>query len=780
MWQFAFPSLTWGFLLVTTPLVIHLIQLLRHRRVRWAAMEFLLESYRRHRTWVWLRQFLLLALRMALLALLVLLLAQWIPQGGLLGRLGRSATHHYILLDDSLSMTERGSGRQSAFEVALGAIQQLCQVSSQEAASRRVTLIRFSRAAQGGEQIPAREAVEQIADLNAQPVDAQFEQRWEEVRRQLEPSERAATPLAALKLVRQLIGDQTHVTSIVHVVSDFRRFPWENTADVRAVLAELQAAGAQIELIRCARQAMPNLAITAMKPEPGPRAAGVPLFIRIDVTNFSDQPARNVQLRVRSRYFDPSGLANPGQGEGTVEDLPVELIESIGAGQTTSRRVQVHFPQPGKHAVEAFLPEDTIAADNRRWCVVEFREAEPVLVLDGDPLQRHAFYLEAIFQPGTLARTGIAPVKKPVEYLRDLPLEQLEHFAAVYLLDVPRLDDASVQKLEQFVQNGGGLAIFLGPQVDPRFYTERLYRNGSGLSPVPLEQQELMPPEDAGTPDVNVDLVDHPIFRDLLSGRNPLVRLIRVERFFAPPANWKPPEESTARIIAQLRSQHPFLVEQTFGLGRVVVCTSTYAPMWNDMVLGPNALLALQLQAYLAEARRAQPEYHVGDALQVERPMSQYLPEMQWVLPDSNGIPRRVVQAAWETLGTEQPVGRTQLTGQYQSANSNRSGLYEAWLYAIDGSLGVERFAVNVDARESDTAQVEMRTLIDNLAPARIEWRYADQSAWLAWAPARLAPQTGLWVLLLVMLLCEQLLGYFASYHPPRVAPITAVSGPRS
>ena len=42
--QFVFQPLAWGFLLVLLPLLIHLINLVRHRRTQWAAMEFLLES----------------------------------------------------------------------------------------------------------------------------------------------------------------------------------------------------------------------------------------------------------------------------------------------------------------------------------------------------------------------------------------------------------------------------------------------------------------------------------------------------------------------------------------------------------------------------------------------------------------------------------------------------------------------------------------------------------------------------------------------------------------
>ena len=62
------PLVWWGLPAVAAPVVIHLLSRLRHRRVRFAAMEFLLESQRRFRTRVLLQQVLLLALRTAAVA----------------------------------------------------------------------------------------------------------------------------------------------------------------------------------------------------------------------------------------------------------------------------------------------------------------------------------------------------------------------------------------------------------------------------------------------------------------------------------------------------------------------------------------------------------------------------------------------------------------------------------------------------------------------------------------------------------------------------------------
>jgi hypothetical protein len=104
------PLLWWGLPLVAAPIIIHLINLLRHRRVQWAAMELLLASQRKYRTRVLLKQILLLALRVAAILGLVLALAQPRWKHAIGQMLGAGRTMHLVLLDDSYSMTDRSSG----------------------------------------------------------------------------------------------------------------------------------------------------------------------------------------------------------------------------------------------------------------------------------------------------------------------------------------------------------------------------------------------------------------------------------------------------------------------------------------------------------------------------------------------------------------------------------------------------------------------------------------------------------------------------------------------
>jgi hypothetical protein len=63
-------ALAIGLLAIAVPIIIHLINRMQFRRVRWAAMEFLLAAQKRMRQRLLIEQLLLLLLRILLMLLL--------------------------------------------------------------------------------------------------------------------------------------------------------------------------------------------------------------------------------------------------------------------------------------------------------------------------------------------------------------------------------------------------------------------------------------------------------------------------------------------------------------------------------------------------------------------------------------------------------------------------------------------------------------------------------------------------------------------------------------
>src|SRR5712691_3250090 len=88
-----------GGALVITPILIHLINRMRFKRIRWAAMEFLLKSQKRNRRRLIIEQLILLLLRILLVLLAAFLVARFVFAGT-----GEKGTLHVVVIDDTPSM----------------------------------------------------------------------------------------------------------------------------------------------------------------------------------------------------------------------------------------------------------------------------------------------------------------------------------------------------------------------------------------------------------------------------------------------------------------------------------------------------------------------------------------------------------------------------------------------------------------------------------------------------------------------------------------------------
>jgi uncharacterized membrane protein len=774
--QFLYPALTAGFLLALLPLLIHLINMMRHRRVQWAAMEFLLQSYKKHRRWVWLRQLLLLLARMAAVILIVAMLAQLVTQRRYEGLFGSTLTHHYVVLDDSMSMSDRAGG-MDALEQALAFTRELGAEAARQELRQRFTLLRFSKAQAAGQAEPDAPLAAAVADLNADEVDLGFPQRLEAIRTRIRPTQLPVGPEPALQVVRRLIAQNTNEYRILYLVSDFRTKEWDNPREIRELLSDLENLGVQIRLVNCVRARHSNLAITQLQPADETRASGVPLFVNISVTNYGDQVAEKVPLQVRTLFYEPLTAENAAadRPNAQVDESPMLEINRLEPGETVTERVQVYFPKAGQHVVEAVLPDDALAADNRRWCVIDFPEEESVLVIDGDPAGRNAFYVQAIFEPGQRARTGVRPDVQNTAFLRDVSAESLNRYSAVYLFDVDRLDERARENLESYVRHGGGLAIFVGPQVNLEFYQQELYRQGAGLLPLPLSRDDMLVAEEAdGAPDVDVEAPDHPVFQELVQGQNPLVRTMHVERFLRPPADWTPDPGAGVLVLARLRNHAPLAVEKSYGQGRVIAFLSTYAPYWNDMVLGPNVVVALRLQSYLGFARRATDTHTVNGEIKVPLNGEQYRADVRMFLPTEDPAVPTVIDRPAGKLATD----ARQLVAALTPQETDQAGIYEMWFHRVDGAPQADRFAVNVEPREGNLAQTATQDIVAHLDPVAVDMGYADQYESAAIEQAGFNQSILLMGLLVLLLVGEQLLAYFNSFHAHRGTQMAHVGRP--
>lgn len=755
-----------GTALVAAPIIIHLINRLRFRRVRFAAMEFLLASQQRNRRRVLLEQLILLLLRILLVLGLMLLIARLILDPGQLSVFRGARTHHLVLLDDSGSMRDR-IGDTTAFGEGVSVIKKLVAEGSRRPGTQVFSLVLLSN--------PEQPVFSQrdVSESFVAELDTKLEN--------LKPSHRALSLVDGLTAARTLFGDKEDVGAIkhLHVLSDFRQREWQDAKALSSAAESLDAAGVTLNFVKTVEQRHANLAVTDLSGDLQVAAAGVPVRLRVTVKNFSEQAASEVRLSVHQDS----------------QKLPMTLtFDKIEAGESAEREFDLVFDTPKKHDVRVSLEGDSLSEDNSRLLALETSAVHKVLIVDGDPSGDEGSYVvDALAADPRI--TGFSPQIETVDFLRRRPIDE---FQAIYLLNVADLPADALDPLEKFVAAGGGLAWFVGPSVKTAFYNESLFKEGKGLFPVPLDTapRDLPVVEDAG-PDLV--LASHPIFRVFEGQENPYLDVTRVAKFFPAAASW--PRDDQARgdgvqTIATLRNRQPLMFHHRFGKGNVITCLTTCGPIWNNWAkYASYVVLQLELQKFIARSDRQLERRLAGEPIELSLNPSEFTDTIDIVVPDPAGERTIRLQAAPEAgnpksetrnskdkkdasnekvspspaASSPQPGAGLRLTATFR--DTDLPGLYRVRLLDLN-QVPFERWiAYNFPADESDLSLATTETIRKQLGDkVRVSIQEPDEFSWIAGRDIGSEVRDALLTLLAVLLLAEQFMAYRLSYHQHPVA----------
>ena len=732
--SFTFTSLlTLGLPLLAVPLVIHFINLRRHRRVEWAAMQFLLESQKRNRKWIILQQLLLLLLRTAAVAAVLLMLAGPVLKSQWASLFGGGSTHHVFLVDDSYSMSDQARD-SSVFERAKTAVNVFLEESLQQAGEHQVTLVPFSEA--------SRLAAGAMPEVSDEVLNAESLATLQSALDRLECSESDASADVAIQAALGLPEADAEESRIVYLISDFRSGQWFANQQNKQLLSELRSKCSQLRLIQCVEEARENLAITKLEPDVGVRGAGVETWFTLTVANYGDQPA----LAVSATILQDD------------QRLPSIVFDEIPARGEATRRFRVSFALPGAHRLEASLERDAVTTDNTRFFACEVPPAFPVLLVDGSPSGDDGFYLGTALQPGGKTTSGWSLRVEPPSYLRKH--EELDQYAAICLLDVARLDEPEVVALEEYVNAGGGLAVFLGPRVQSHFYNERLYLDDTGMLPAPINVPTQLIRDSLQT---ESDLVvsDHPLFQVFSGRRNSFLPLVKVDFYYSTDSAWSPTDSNGSRVIARLRNGAPFVVEKQFGDGHVVMQMSKLSPKKTDLGTWTNLsrnpvfpIYANELVGLLSSGRRIAEDVEVGTALAFQIPEGDFEPEFRAVPPQTSSLESETFYPKIEEGMYLVDLGR-----------SEDSGVWEFQLLPREQQPDKRLLAVNVVAGEGDLEFLSRAQLADQLKGVDYEYSLATKIAMQDVELAGFNMSDSLLYLLAVVLLLEQWIAFRASYH---------------
>jgi hypothetical protein len=730
-----------GAALLSLPIIIHFINRLRYRRVKWAAMEFLLASQQRNRSRILLEQLLLLLLRLLAVAALVILVARPLIDPAQFSFFQGQKTHHLVLLDDSGSMRDRW-GETSGFEEGKTVVRKIALEGERKPDTQTLTLLLASNPGQ-----PV---------FTQENLNPEFIGRLETTLKGLVCSHQLLDLAAGAESARQMLAEQPGAARNFHLISDFRQHDWADETALAGVFSVLQQEGITLNLVKTVPESHPNLGITDLSGAVDVAAAGVPLRLTATVRNYGEQVAREIRLSV---VIDGRKLP------------ATEVIENLEPGKETAREFDVIFPTTGPHAVEVSLPADALEQDNHRFLSLDLPEGNPVLIISGNPSSDDAFFLTIALAPAP-GITGFAPTIESVDFLRRHPIDR---FQSVFLLNVAELPPDVIRTLEQYVASGGGLAWYLGDQVRTAFYNDKLYRDGHGLFPAKLASAtELVVDEANPAPDVV--LSTHPAFRVFEGGGSSFLDLVRINRYFSVPRDWIPPDG--VQVIGALRNKAPLLLEHRFGQGTIFTSLTALGDPWNNWPRLAEPFVAMQLEAakYIARRLRTLERKVVGEPIVLTLDAAAYSPQVEVLPPDGSRIPL--------TLGVRSPAsgsappassqagspasesaGSAKYEDSYRQTDS--PGLYALRLKRQDATEETRRFAFNVPEAESPLKLATTDLIQRRLGPdVRARIQEPGDFAWVQGKEGTRDLQDVVLIFLAVLLLAEQAFALRLSYHP--------------
>ncbi|MGH7835214.1 MAG: BatA domain-containing protein [Candidatus Binatia bacterium] len=656
------PLYLFGLLAASVPILIHLLNRRRIKRVRFPAVRFILLSQRRISRTYRLRHWFLLALRTLAIAILVLLLANPIFQTGV-GLLATGGPLSAVLvLDNSLSMKWSGDGK--GFETAKQGARVL--ISALKDGDRMAV-------------IPTNGATKTQLRLRGERESLLKELEG------LQLSSGTADFASALRSAYELLN-QPAAQKEIWLLTDMGLTGWDRFT--LSGLAQYDPS-VPLKIIKIGQQAGANNAtIKELKMQGDGVAVGPPILLEASIVNFGKTEIKDlvVQLSLDGENRDQRLISLPPAGE---------------------QKVSFHFniKKPGSHYGQVALKKEGLAGEPAANFTLFAQDKVRVLLVDGDPqtslVQSETFFLARVLNPGEQESSLFLPTVVIPESLSAIPLES---YHVLILCNVSSIPESLHRKLNDYHRQGGGILFFMGNRVQTDDYNLKLAQSSPPILPGRLRDRRLLSESEA----VKVQKLDtaHPVLRGL---NEPLVltalRSTTVRGYFRT-------EVLSGSLVMSLANGDPLLVEKQTGAGRVLVFLSTADRDWTDLPFKTAYLpLMHSIVGYLAGNRTGAADMgiEVGGTKGISLAPSHAGRDVRFIKPD----------------GKQRDVA-VRVSGEKAAATfeeNDQAGIYRVSLQTESlEKLGVpEMYPVNPPFLESRMEPIDEADLKAKLSPVRVE-----------------------------------------------------------
>ena len=709
--EFLNPLMLAGLAGVSLPIIAHLLSRKKYDVVDWGAMQFL-ELGREARRRLRLEELLLLLLRMAMIAILAIALARpWMSASFLAWFIPSERRDVAIVVDSSYSMGWQGG-----------------DVTPHAAAIQWAH--RLLESMNSGDTVTLLDSRDTVHALIEKPVKNHGAVRHE-LDEMAQPSG-TSDLVGAVSRGVQILGKTENLVRDIVVITDGQSLGWSpDDEQVWKRFDELKTQPSVEPRIWAV-----NLGAKSDKPRINYAVHRLEASRELTVTNFPvriktkvsysgsrESATRNVYLEINGQRLADKTIAiqlDPG-GEATVD-------------------FEYRFPAKGSYVLSAVLDDDQLPGDNKSHVAINVVDALPVLMVDGSPsedvAQGELFFAKAAVSGRLNPDPWIDA--QPVAWESFQP-EMLKDVNVALFANIPRFTAELAKELSTFVEQGGGLGLLLGDQIDQTSFNDTLYRGGQGLLPCEILEQTKST-EAMTVDDTSLELPWMLRFRAENDGGFTDAQF----------SNWwklKPSRGQpltnvasgpvTVATAARLKSRDPILLSRRFGRGNVVVFASSIDADWNTLPSKPDYVPFLHEMIFQMASGVGSRNVEVGTPLILA--IDDTDGEFEVTLPDETHEDAKVTD----------DDGRATI----QIPNTRLPGVYSVFQTdAEEDGIGKQYLVVNDSREESDLTE---------LSDTQVEFLSADDRITFIEKPDEMeaqadddeAPKSEIWHVLLLAFL---------------------------
>jgi uncharacterized membrane protein len=411
-----------------------------------------------------------------------------------------------------------------------------------------------------------------------------------------------------------------------------------------------------------------------------------------------------------------------------VERKTEERTVRVSAGGQTEVEFHARLADSGYLPGKVQLRSEGLTADDAYHFTLFVRERPSVLLVDGDPksslLGSETFYLMNALSPKR--GIGVSPFRTRWIPTNALNLEEIGKADLLVLANVDGLPANLREGIADFVRNGGGLLWFLGDRVSPEKYDSLL--RPKGLLPARfLDIRESPSGGRNGGEEIQEIQGRHPALRIFSGLGKAAFSGSRFRKYVGMV------ESPSSEVLMRLQGGAPLLVEGELGKGRVMVFASTADRDWNDFSIRASYLPFLH-NLFLYLGCRACPSGEIpktlgegvtiGETWTLQTKISLVGKPLRLTGP--GGFERTMNFLAGKDQGAGRAVVRFRTDG-------------EVGVYGAEHEGEMTLFAVNPPAAESDLAPLPDSELKAKFGELGLEalWREEIPDNYNPWRRSR-------------------------------------------